>query len=238
MVWQQLDFFRTLQVKNSPAPNPGPDNAASALVDHLQQQAEHGNLRGDTLPVEAVPAETVGTAETSGAATDAVREGEGEASPVSETNREAAGEIPNLEAPYTGPDPRNDQRNYDDLSGAERRAVALTRSFVISCTSKFVDEKKLERRHCIDPLLMMNSLATVINVQEDADGYCATLNLKPGNLGRVELILRGICAEADASPVSDIDPDTHSFAISGAGKSPLKVGDQVPFKAVDDPMTF
>ena len=97
MVWQQLDFFRTLQVKNSPAPNSGPDNAASALVDHLQQQAEHGNLRGDTLPVEAVPHETVGTAETSGAATDAVREGEGEASPVSETNREAAGEIPNLQ---------------------------------------------------------------------------------------------------------------------------------------------
>jgi hypothetical protein len=98
--------------------------------------------------------------------------------------------------------------------------------------------KKLERRHCIDPLLMMNSLSTVINVQQNADGYLATLNLEPGNLGSVELILEGICADADASPVSDIDPETHSIAISGAGKSPLKVGDQVPFKAADDPMTF
>jgi hypothetical protein len=85
---------------------------------------------------------------------------------------------------------------------------------------------------------MMKTLATVINVQEDADGYLATLNLEPGNLGRIELILGDICAEVGASPVSDIDPNTHSIAISGAGKSPFKVGDQVPFKAADDPMTF
>jgi hypothetical protein len=36
---------------------------------------------------------------------------------------------------------------------------------------------------------MMNSLATVINVQEDPDGYLATLNLGPGNLRAIELIL-------------------------------------------------
>jgi hypothetical protein len=83
---------------------------------------------------------------------------------------------------------------------------------------------------------MMNSLSTVINVQQNADDYVATLNLEPGNLGRVELMLGGICAEVVASPVSDIDPDTHSIAISGAGKSPLKVGDQVPVEAADDPM--
>jgi len=85
---------------------------------------------------------------------------------------------------------------------------------------------------------MRTLLATVINVQECPDGYHPTLNLEPGNLRRVELMPEGIYADLDASNVSDIDPETHSIAISGAGRSPLKVGDQVPFKVADDPMTF
>ena len=48
---------------------------------------------------------------------------------------------------------------------------------------------------------------------------------------RIEL--DGIDADVDASPVSDIDPGTFSFGISGPGNSPFKVGDLIPVRAFE-----
>jgi hypothetical protein len=79
----------------------------------------------------------------------------------------------------------------------------------------------------------MKPLATVISVQEDlGNGYRATVNIEPGNQERVEAILDGISAEFDVSQVSDIDPEVYSFALTGLGRCPFEVGDQIPVKPV------
>jgi hypothetical protein len=74
--------------------------------------------------------------------------------------------------------------------------------------------------------------STVVNVQDDDDGFhvTATVDAPDGvDLAHLRVELPGgIRVNPDASSVSDIGTGTHSFGLSGSGKSPFKVGDQIP----------
>jgi hypothetical protein len=80
---------------------------------------------------------------------------------------------------------------------------------------------------------MPKVIATVVKVQEEpGDRYHATVTIVlPGDIEHVELMLEDICADADASALSDTDPGTHSIGISGSGKPPFEVGFQIPARA-------
>jgi hypothetical protein len=53
------------------------------------------------------------------------------------------------------------------------------------------------------------------------------------SISLLTFMLEGICAEADASALSDTDPGTHSIGISGPGKPPFEVGHQIPVRAFE-----
>ena len=82
---------------------------------------------------------------------------------------------------------------------------------------------------------MKSLIATVVKVQEEpGDRYHATVTIVlPGDIEHVELMLEDICADADASALSDTDPGTHSIGISGSGKPPFDVGFQIPARAFE-----
>jgi hypothetical protein len=78
-------------------------------------------------------------------------------------------------------------------------------------------------------------IATVVSIQEEPnDRYHATATVHvPDNIEHVELMPEGICADADASALSDIDPGTYSIGISGPGKAPFEVGFRIPARAFE-----
>jgi hypothetical protein len=55
---------------------------------------------------------------------------------------------------------------------------------------------------------MKRLIATVVSIREDPDNrYHATATIVvPDNMDHVELMLEGICADADASALSDVKP--------------------------------
>jgi hypothetical protein len=81
---------------------------------------------------------------------------------------------------------------------------------------------------------MKTLVATVINVQDEPDNhYHATATVDaPIIVSRIEFP-EGLCADPDASTVSDVGATTYSFGLSGPGKSPYKVGDEIPIRAFE-----
>ena len=82
---------------------------------------------------------------------------------------------------------------------------------------------------------MKSLIATVVSIQEEPEDrfHAAVTIVLPDDIEHVELMLEGICADANASALSDTDPGTHSIGISGSGKPPFEVGFQIPARAFE-----
>jgi uncharacterized protein YqfB (UPF0267 family) len=77
--------------------------------------------------------------------------------------------------------------------------------------------------------------AKIIHVQSEEGNrfYAEAEIVVPENLTHVQLIIDEICPEAHAPALSDVEAGTHTIPISGAGKSPFKVGDLIMARAFE-----